>query len=260
MWSRFKSPNVRWPNAHEHKRLHPRFALLRNDICSVKINDVVAGAMIELSYGGCSFHVDENDERRLQLMEQNGSKIRATISWHGRKHVASATISHIKNGRAGLTFLHDKSTDFVFLQSLIAPMCFGTEMAQATQNRSESAQLRMDGFRNGDLSIRTGGSGGRIEEVWLRYKRHKISFELQVTARGIQTRHDIGPGGELTEMTKTTGIDVEILRTALLIIHGFAQETDNPTVIQAYEFALNAASVPLQIKLKPQGSVLKKTG
>lgn len=260
MWNQFKSPTTRWPSTQEVDRLYPRFALLRGDVCTIKINDVVCGAMIELSYGGCSFQVEESDERRLQLMEQNGSTIRVQINWHGKKHVASATISHIKNGRAGLTFLHDKSRDFMFLQEIIAPLCFGAEMAQTNQHRAESVALRMDGLRNGHLSIRNSANGKTIEEVWLRYKRHKISFELQLTPRGLQTRHDIGPGGELTEMTKTAGIDEEILRTGLLIIHGFAQETRNPVLLQAYEFALKAASKTLNFQLKPNQTPMKNTG
>ncbi len=261
MWSRFKSPSSRWSSAHQEvERLYPRFHLLRDDLCTIRIHDTFAGKLIEIGYGGCSFAVEASVERRLQLLQQGGSKITADIELLGHRHQLHAAISHSKAGKVGMCFQHDRSKDFTFLQDFLGPLSFGAEMAAAAAGRQDQVAIRGDGLRNGDVSIRTGGAGGAIEEVWLRYKRHKISFETQITARGISTRHDIGPGGELTEMTRTQGVDPDVLRMALLILHGFAQQHGEALIRDAFDFALQAAAKDLGLSLSGQKPLRRVSG
>lgn len=242
MTNRLQFPDALRSDDPDSARLYPRFPLADSDECLVRINDMISGKVTEIGIGGCGLTFDRKDEGRLKLLKSQDSTVQIRLDWYGRRHSLNAKISHMSGHRAGICFLHDRSRDLQFLQEFIGPMSFGVEVARLENEQLLQPSARPDGLREGYISVRQSDSADQIESVLIRYMRHKISFELLITSESLRTRHDIGPAGELTEMHETFGIDPDIVRTSLLMLHGFVQEMAMPVIIDAWDFAFSIAA------------------
>jgi hypothetical protein len=241
MKNRSQFPDSSRSDDLDSARLYPRFPLAGEEHCVVRINDMIGGKVEEIGIGGCGMISDQKDAGRLNLLKSENSIFRIRIDWYGRSHTLNARISHLSGQRAGICFLHDRSRDLPFLQEFIGPLSFGVEVARVESGQLQQQPVRNDGLHQGYISIRQSDSADQIEGVLIRYMRHKISFELRVTAEGVETSHDIGAAGELTEMHETFGVDPDIVRISLLMLHGFVGEIRTPLLIDAWEFAYGIA-------------------